>query len=61
MADFMHFTNLIQGEVIRIRERRSLSEQAALLDELNQFLEGQITSVTATKLKVKAEIEEQSG
>jgi hypothetical protein len=61
MVDFLHLTNLIQGEVIRIRERRTLKEQEALLHELRQFLEGQITSVTVTKLKVKAEIEDQSG
>lgn len=38
MADFTHLSNLIQGAVIQIRERRPIHEQAALLDELAMFL-----------------------
>lgn len=56
MADYQHLTNLIQGEVIRIRERRKLDDQEALLDELREFLDAQSHSVTITKLKVQDEI-----
>lgn len=38
MADFTHLSNLIQGAVIQIRERRPIQDQAALLDELAMFL-----------------------
>ena len=61
MADLIHLSNLIQGEVMRIRERRKLSEQEVLLNELREFLDIQAHSVTITKLKVQDEIEAQSG
>lgn len=56
MADFTHMSNLIQGEVIRIQERRPLEQQPELLYELLQFLESEITSVTMTRLKVSQEL-----
>lgn len=52
MADYDHLMNLIQGEVIRIRERRPLVEQLDLLDDLVKFLSDQQLTVTLTKLRV---------
>jgi len=56
VADYNHLTNLIQGEVIRIRERRPLLSQEELLEELIRYLKDQAQEVTITKLKVKQEI-----
>ena len=56
MADFVHLSNIIQGDVIRIRERRPLEEQPELLSELIDFLRSEITSVTMTRLKVTEEL-----
>lgn len=58
MADFVHMSNIIQGEVIRIRERRPLEKQPELLSELISFLRDEITSVTMTRLKVTEELSE---
>ena len=58
MADFVHMNNIVQGEVIRIRERRPLEQQPALLSELIDYLQGQITSVSTTRLKVTEELSE---
>lgn len=58
MADFTHMSNLIQGEVIRIRERRPLEQQPELLSELISFLQDEMTSVTITRLKVSQELSE---
>jgi hypothetical protein len=58
MADYDHITNLIQGEVIRIRERRQPHEQPALLNELIDYLRTEITSVTITRLKATQELSE---
>ena len=52
VADFIHLNNMIQGEVIRIRERRPLEEQPQLLSELIDYLKDETTSVTMTRLKV---------
>ena len=52
MPDYIHLTNIIQGEVIKIRERRPLETQPELLSELRTYLEGQITSITITRMKV---------
>ena len=56
MADFVHLSNIIQGDVIRIRERRPLEEQPELLSELIDFLRSEITSVTMTRLQVTEEL-----
>lgn len=58
MADYIHLSNIIQGEVIRIRERRPLEQQPELLLELREYLESQVTSVTMTRLKVSQELSE---
>ncbi len=58
MADFVHMRNIVQGEVIRIRERRPLEQQPELLSELIEFLQGEITSVTITRLKATEELSE---
>jgi hypothetical protein len=56
MADFIHMSNIIQGEVIKIRERRPLEQQPELLSELIEYLQGQITSITITRLKATGEL-----
>jgi hypothetical protein len=58
MADYIHMSNIIQGEVMRIMERRPLEQQPELLYELIQFLEGEITSITVTRLKATQELSE---
>ena len=58
MADLMHLSNLVQGEVIRIRERRPLEDQPELLSELIDYLKGEITSITITRLKATEELSE---
>lgn len=58
MADYTHMSNIIQGEVIRVRERRPLQEQPQLLQELIDYLQSEITSVTMTRLKVSQELSE---
>lgn len=58
MADYIHLSNIIQGEVIRIRERRPLEQQPDDLTALISFLQDQITSVTITSLKVSEELSE---
>lgn len=52
MADYIHLSNIIQGEVIRIKERRPLEAQPELLLELIDYLQDQVTSVTISRLKV---------
>lgn len=54
MADFTHMMNIIQGEVMRINERRPLEQRPALLDELIIFLSDQRQKVIIEKLKVTA-------
>jgi len=58
MADFIHMSNIIQGEVIRIRERRPLQQQPDDLSALISFLQDQITSVTIVRLKATEELSE---
>jgi hypothetical protein len=58
MADLMHLSNLVQGEVIRIRERRPLEDQPELLQELIDYLSGEIASISITRLKVAEELSE---
>jgi hypothetical protein len=58
MADYVHLTNIIQGEVIRIRERRPLEQQPDDLFALISFLQDQVTSVTITRLKATEELSE---
>lgn len=55
MADFVHLTNLIQGEVIRILERTSPEDQQERLEELYSYLRGQCQSVLMAKLKASEE------
>lgn len=58
MADYVHMSNIVQGEVIRIRERRPLEEQPELLSDLIEYLQAEIVSVTMTRLKVVQELSE---
>jgi hypothetical protein len=58
LADYIHLTNIIQGEVIRIRERRAPEEQPVLLQELIEYLQGQVTAVTIERLRVTQELSE---
>lgn len=58
MADYIHMSNVIQGEVLRIRERRALQEQPELLQQLIDFLKDEITSVTIVRLKATEELSE---
>ena len=58
MADYIHLSNIIQGEVIRIRERRPLEQQPDDLFALISFLQDQVTSVTVTRLKATEELSE---
>jgi hypothetical protein len=57
MADFIHLSNIIQGEVIRIRERRPLEDQPVLLRELIDYLKGETLAVTETRQSVLRDIE----
>lgn len=56
MADFVHMKNLIQGEVIRITERRPLEERPRLLGELMEFLSEQSNDVAAVADKAAGEL-----
>ena len=57
MTDFIHMDNIIQGEVMRIRERRPLPEQIERLDALENFLRDQQIKVLMEKLRVKELLE----
>ena len=59
MADYGHLTNIIQGEVIRITERRPPEQQPADLEELIIYLRGQAIAVAVTKLKINDELAEE--
>ena len=51
MADYTHLTNLIQGEVIRIKERNPEGyPQLAAYDALSDFLEKQRLAVLEDKV-----------
>lgn len=58
MADYIHLTNIIQGEVIRIKERRPLEQQPDDLNTMIHFLEDQISGLTIERLKVVQELAE---
>jgi hypothetical protein len=58
VADFIHISNLIQGEVLRIRERRTPEQRPELLQELIEFLQGEITTVSIERLKATEELSE---
>jgi len=58
MADYTHLTNIIQGEVIRIEERRPLEQRPELLQELIDYLSDQTVRVTITRLKAAQELSE---
>ena len=53
MADFIHMSNIIQGEVIRIRERSPLDQQYDDLSALESFLRDQAQAVLLEKIRVK--------
>jgi len=52
MVDFVHLSNIIQGEVIRIRERRPLEQQEGALEAMIVFLGEQRETVIIEKLKL---------
>jgi hypothetical protein len=56
MCDYTHLTNVIQGAVIQITERRPLSDQPALLEEMIEFLSDQRQSIIVTKMKAAEEL-----
>ena len=56
MADYLHLDNLIQGEVLRIKERRPLDQQYDALKALESFLEAQTRKVLIEKIRVKDEL-----
>lgn len=58
MADFIHMYNVIQGEVIRIKERRPLDQQYDALGALERFLREQAESVVIEKIRVKEQLGE---
>lgn len=51
MADYVHIENLIQGEVIRIFERRHPEQWDAELERLVEFLGDQRQQVLMEKIK----------
>lgn len=57
MTDFIHMDNIIQGEVMRIRERRPLPEQIGMLDALHKFLNDQKLKIAMEMLQVSALLE----
>ena len=60
MADYTHLSNIIQGEVIRVQERRPIAEQADCLEVMILFLKDQIMAITVAKLKIAESIREDS-
>lgn len=58
MADYIHLNNLIQGEVLRINERRPLEQRPDDFSEMIKFLEGQIIALTIARLKATQELSE---
>ena len=52
MVDFIHLSNLIQGEVLRIKERRSPEAQEGAYEAMIQFLADQRQTVIIEKLKL---------
>jgi hypothetical protein len=55
MADYTHITNLIGGEVIRIKERKPPEEWEHRLEDLYQFLMEQGRNVLMEKLRAAQE------
>ena len=60
MADYTHITNLIGGEVIRIKERKPPEEWEPRLEALYQFLMEQGRGVLMEKLRAAQELTGQS-
>jgi len=56
VADFTHMMNIIQGEVIRINERREPDQRPAELEALIQFLSDQRQTVIIEKIKAEDQI-----
>lgn len=56
MADFIHMSNIIQGEVLRIKERRPLEERYGELEALEVFLYDQARSVVIEKIRVQDQL-----
>ena len=53
MPDYMHMMNVIQREVLVIRERHALERQTKALDELTDFLVNQINEIDEAKQAVR--------
>lgn len=49
MTDYTHLSNIIQGAVIQIRERRAIQDQPKLLDDLGMFLIEEGWKITEAK------------
>lgn len=58
MADYTHMTNIIQGEVLRIEERRPLEARPELFQELIEYLQDQTVQITISRLKATQELSE---
>jgi hypothetical protein len=58
MCDYTHLSNIIQGAVIQITERRPLSDQPALLEEMIDFLSDQRQRIMVTKIKIATTLED---
>ena len=56
MADYVHIENLIQGEVIRIFERRTPDQWDAELERLVEFLGDQRQKVLMEKIKAAEQL-----
>ena len=56
MADWTHLDNLIQGEVLRIKERRPPEDWDRCLKELLDFLDAQRQKVVIEKLRAAEEL-----
>lgn len=54
MTDYTHLSNLIQGAVLQVRERRPIEDQAALLDDLQSFLMQEYMEINHAKADVTA-------
>jgi uncharacterized protein YajQ (UPF0234 family) len=52
MADYIHLTNVIQGEVLRVTERRAPETQQDDLQQLIDFLQDQVVQVTMSRLRL---------
>lgn len=58
MPDYMHMMNVIQREVLVIREKHALQHQTKALDELTDFLVSQINEIDKAKDAVREALRE---